>query len=65
MRTTKIYQFKAKDFEIKIYRLCLGNIFKTFAVIYMIKEGLNGYVYDVSVDFNILTRMILSIFSNI
>ena len=26
VNTTKIYQFKAKDFEIKYYELCLGNI---------------------------------------
>ena len=26
VNTTKIYQFKAKDSEIKIYPLCLGNV---------------------------------------
>ena len=26
VNATKIYQFKAKDFEIKKYPLCLGNI---------------------------------------
>ena len=29
---TKIYQFKAKDSEIKNYTLCLGNIAKDFTV---------------------------------
>ena len=28
----KIYQFKARDFEIKPYSLCLGNISKDFTV---------------------------------
>ena len=26
VNSTKIYKFKAKDFEIKAYSLCLGNI---------------------------------------
>ena len=30
VNTTKIYQFKAKDFEIKKYPLCLGIISKDF-----------------------------------
>ena len=32
--------------------MCLGNISKDFAVDYMNKTGLSGYVYDFSVDFN-------------
>ena len=38
----EIHKFKAKDSEIAATRLCLGNILK--------KTGLNGYVYDFSVD---------------
>ena len=30
VNTTKIYQFKTKNFEIKPYPLCLGNISKDF-----------------------------------
>ena len=30
VNATKIYQFKAKDSEIKDYTLCLGNISKIF-----------------------------------
>ena len=30
----------------------MGNISKDFAVDYMNKTGLSGYVYDFSVDFN-------------
>ena len=29
---TKIYQFKAKDSEIKKYPLCLGNVSKDFTI---------------------------------
>ena len=32
VNATKIYQFKAKDFKIKDYALCLGNISKDFAI---------------------------------
>ena len=31
LNTTKIYQFKAKDYEIKMYSLCLGNISGDFS----------------------------------
>ena len=32
--------------------LCLGNISKDFSVDNMKKIGLNGYVYDLSVDYD-------------
>ena len=44
---TEIYKFKAKDSEIVI-----GNISKDFSVDNMKKTGLNGYVYDFSVDYD-------------
>ena len=50
----KIHQFKAKDSEIKKYSLCLGNNSKEFSVDNMKKTGLNGYVYDSSVDYNVV-----------
>ena len=60
---TKMYQFKAKDSEIKKYPLCLGNISQ---LIHEKKTGLNGYVYEFSVDYNILLILvILLIFINI
>ena len=31
VNATKIYQFKAKDFEIETYPLCLGNISGNFS----------------------------------
>ena len=62
VNATKIYQFKAKDPEIKKYPLCLGNISKDFATNNMKKTGLNGYVYQFSVDNNIIdTSSIINI----
>ena len=49
---TGIYEFKVKDSEIVAYPLCLGNISKEFSVNNMIKTGLNGCVYDFSVDYD-------------
>ena len=49
---TEIYQFKGNDSGIKKYTLCLGNISKDFTSINMKKTGLNGYVYEFSVDCN-------------
>ena len=40
--------------EIKPYSLCLGNISKFFRANNMKKTGLNGYVHDFSVDYNII-----------
>ena len=48
----KIYQFKAKDSEIKNYPLRLGNISGDFSANKMKKKtGLNRCVYDFSVDY--------------
>ena len=52
---TEIIKFKAKDSEIKSCSLCLGNISKDSSVDNMKKTGLNGYVYDFSVDYNAIT----------
>ena len=46
----KIYKFKAKDSEIVATSLCLGNISKDWTVDNMKNTGLNGYVYDFSID---------------
>ena len=40
LNATKIYQFKAKDSEIKHYALCLGNISIDFTINNMKKTGL-------------------------
>ena len=42
VNATKIYQFKAKDSEIKDYALCLGNISKDFTINNMTKIALKG-----------------------
>ena len=49
VNATKIYQFKAKDSEIKDYSLCLGNVSKDFAINKIKKKkkkptGLKGVV---------------------
>ena len=51
----KTIKFKAKDFEIVTYPLCLGNISKDFSINNMLRTGLNGYVSDFSVDYNTIT----------
>ena len=49
---TEIIKFKAKDSEIVATPLCLGNISKDWSVDNMKKIGLNGYIYDFSVDYD-------------
>ena len=49
---TEIYKFKAKDSENVATPLCLGNISKDWSTDNMKKTGLNGYVYDFSVDYD-------------
>ena len=49
---TEIHKFKARDSEINAIPLCSGNISKEFSVGNMKKTGLNGYIYDVSVDYD-------------
>ena len=48
----EIYKFKAKDSEILVGAICLGNISKDWSVENVKKTGLNGYVYDFSVDYD-------------
>ena len=49
---TEIHKFKAKDSEIVATPLCPGNISENFPVDNMKKTGLNGFVYDFSVDYD-------------
>ena len=49
---TEIIKFKAKNSEIVAYPLCKGNISKDFSIDNMKSTGLNGYVFDFSVDYN-------------
>ena len=48
----KIPKFKAKASEINAILLCLGNISKDLSVDNTKKTGLNGNVYDFSVDYD-------------
>ena len=62
VNATKIYQFKAKDSEVKPYLMCLENILKDFTANNMSRNGLNGYVYHFSVVYNIIgTSCIINI----
>ena len=49
---TEIIKFKAKDSEIVITPFWLGNISKDWSVDNVKKTGLNGHVYDFSVDYD-------------
>ena len=42
VNATKVYQFKAKNSEIKDYALCLGNVSKDFTINNMKKTELKG-----------------------
>ena len=52
MDGTEIYKFKTKDSETAASPLCLGNISKDWSTDNMKKTGLNGNVYDFSVDYD-------------
>ena len=51
----EIIKFKSKDPEILPHPLCLGNISKDWSVDNMRKTGLNGYVYNFSVNYDAIT----------
>ena len=48
----EIYKFKAKDSEVAVGPVSLGNISKEWSVDNMKKTGFTGYVYDFSVDYD-------------
>ena len=52
VNSAEIIKFKAKDSNIIETPLCLGNISKDWSVDNMKDTGLNGYVYDFSVDYD-------------
>ena len=49
---TEIYKFKAKESEISLGSICIGNISKDWSVDNMKRTGFTGYVYDFSVNYN-------------
>ena len=63
---TEIHKFKPKHSETVAASLCLGSISKDFSVDNMKNTGLNGHVYDFSVDYDtIAVDDILDIFISI
>ena len=50
---TEIIKFKVKDSNFATNNLCLGNISKDWSVDNMKDTGLNGYVYDFSIDYGV------------
>ena len=60
---TEIYKFKAKDSEISVGPICLGNISKDWSVDNMKSTGFTGYVYVLIIV--LLQLMILKAFINI
>ena len=48
----EVHKFKAKDSEIVATPLCLENFSKDLSVDNTKKAGLNGYVYDFSIDYD-------------
>ena len=51
----EIHKFKAKDSKIIATPLCLGNTSKDLTVDNMKKAGLNGCVYDFTVDYDAIS----------
>ena len=51
---TEILKFKPKGSEINLTPLSLGNISKDFSIDYMKKTGFYVYVYDFSVDNDVI-----------
>ena len=51
---TEIYKFKTKHSEIVATLLCFGNISKDWSVDNMKKTGLTGFVYEFSVDYDVI-----------
>ena len=51
---TGIYKYKAKDSEILVGPICLGNISKDWSVDNMKKTGITGYVYHFSVHYDFI-----------
>ena len=45
-----MYKFKAKDSEIVVGPICLGNISKDWSLDNMKKTRFTSYIYDFSVD---------------
>ena len=54
VNSKQIHKSREKDSEIVATPLCIGNGSKDWTVDNMEKTGLNGYVYDFRVDYNVI-----------
>ena len=52
---TENYKFKAKDSEISVGSICLGNISKDWSVDNMKRTAFTDYVYDFSVGYDAIS----------
>ena len=52
----KVISFKAKDFEIVSYPLCLGDLSKDFSPANTHKAGLSEYIFYFSVDYGAIAN---------
>ena len=62
VNATKVYQFKAKDSEVKDYALCLGNVSKDFTINNMKKKKENRIKRSCNFFYVYLILLILTIF---
>ena len=65
INASKIYQFKAKNSEIKPYSLCLGNISKNFTFDNMKKNRIKmkyTFFFLLMIDLLLLTKFQISIY---
>ena len=49
---TETYKYKAKNSEIAANPICLGNLSKGWSIDNLKKTDFNGYIYDVSVNYD-------------
>ena len=57
----EIDKFRPKDSEIVAIQLCLGNISKDWSTDNMNNTGLNGYVYEFSVDYRDMSQLDITV----
>ena len=66
VKSVKMFQFKAKDSEIKPYPLCLGNISKDFAIDNIKKNRIKRKCTSFSVDHNVVdTKDVSDIYASL
>ena len=56
VNSKKVTKFKAKNFELIKYPMCLGGLSKDYSKNCCKDTGLNGNVYEFSVDYSAITN---------